>query len=358
MKRSFLLFLFASLLISSTSLSQSNFNIQLYQQFLENHQNLEPEALMQMHPAGNFIADINMTYEDARYFDSIKIKYGITSYEESLLAQHGFMVSERLSKISFGQAILEIFHSDLPVYISTDAILHAFHISYNRILRDVEMGYMVESVKQILMNLRNKQGELHSNYSSNPEMLTMLKDVDVYITVALKLIDDENINPYYADNSTFILECYNKVIEAGPANTFTIFSENCKMIDWSQFKPRGHYDDPERPILAKYFRTMMWLGRMEIYLIKPVTLPVFCEPQTFQDIQRQTIDAFLIRELFNLSDSYDLYSGMEQVLEFFVGEQDNVTLNNLDYLADALTLANPAELLDSLKLIEFQDTLM
>lgn len=357
MKRSFLLFLFSVLFISSNHFSQSNFNIQLYQQFLTNNQNLEPEALMQMHPAGSFIADLDFNFEDARYFDSIDVKYNLTAYEKSLINQHGFMVSERLSKISFGQAILEIFHSDLPVFISTDAILHAFHVSYNRILRDVEMGFMVESVKQLLLNLRSKQDELHNNYATNPDMLTMLKDVDVYITIALRLIDDENTNPYYADNSTFISECYNKVIEAGPAGTFTIFSDNCKVIDWSQFKPRGHYDDPERPMLANYFRTMMWLGRMEIYLIKPVTLPVLCEPQTFEDIQRQTIDAFLIRELFNLSDSYDIYSDMEQVLEFFVGEQDNVTLNNLDYLADALTLSNPAELLDSLRLIEFQDTL-
>src|SRR5690606_2984393 len=114
-------------------------------QFLENHQNLEPEALMQMHPARSFIADLDFNFEDARYFDSIDIKYNLTAFEKSLINQHGFMVSERLNKISFGQAILEIYHSDLPVFISTDAVLHAFHISYNRILRDVEMGFMIQS---------------------------------------------------------------------------------------------------------------------------------------------------------------------------------------------------------------------
>ncbi len=48
---------------------------------------------------------------------------------------------------------------------------------------------------------------------------------------------------------------------------------------------------------------------------------------------------------------------MENILKFFVGESDNVRLDHLDYLKQAITLNNPAELLDSLKMVEFQDTL-
>ncbi len=50
-----------------------------------------------------------------------------------LIKKNGFMVSERLFKYSsFGDAFLDIYHKDLPVFVSTDAILHAFHISYDR----------------------------------------------------------------------------------------------------------------------------------------------------------------------------------------------------------------------------------
>ena len=45
---------------------------------------------------------------------------------------------------------------------------------------------------------------------------------------------------------------------------------------------------------------MMWLGRTEIYLLAPQSDPMICPPQTIYDIQRQSIDAMLIQELFDL----------------------------------------------------------
>ncbi len=111
------------------STSAQVFNIDDYQNFLSQHQDMSTEELLSMHPAGNFLDNISTNFEDALYFDSIDIKYNLTEFEKSLISQHGFVVSERLNKISFGQAILEIFHSDLPVFVSTDAILHAFHVS-------------------------------------------------------------------------------------------------------------------------------------------------------------------------------------------------------------------------------------
>ena len=52
-----------------------------------------------------------------------------------------------------------------------------------------------------------------------------------------------------------------------------------------------------------------------------------------------------------------VYEEIESIIKFFVGEQDNVTLSNLEYLKQAVQLNNAAQLLDSLKMVEFQDTL-
>jgi hypothetical protein len=157
-----------------------NFNIDAYRDFLNQHQDMTTEELLSMHPAGAFVDDISLEYQDALYFDSLDVKYNFTDYEKSLLDQHGFMVSERLNKISFGEAILEIFHSDLPVFVSTDAILHAFHISYDRILMDVEAGFLKGRLINILNSLRSSISQLDLNYNSYLHMQTMLKDVDIY----------------------------------------------------------------------------------------------------------------------------------------------------------------------------------
>ena len=353
MKRvSFIIFL--SILFLTTSFSQSNFNIDVYKQFLQSHQNLSSGDLLQMHPAGVFSGDLNLQLTDTRYLDSITIKYGLTSYELELLSQNGFVVSERMKKIAFGESFMDIFHKDLPVYISTDAILHPLHISYDRILKDVELGITIERLKSMLQNMHSQLAVLASNYSGYPQIQMMLKDVDVYFTVPLKLLEI-NVNPFYPSNQSLVSLIMSE-IESEDADTLSLFSTNCKWIDWSQFKVRGHYtDDPE---LGKYFQAMIWLSRTEIYLSKPnATAAPPCEMQTFQDIQRQIIDAFLIYELFQISNSNSLYEEIDDIIKFFVGEQDNVTIDNLEYLKNSISLNHLTDLLDSIKVVELQDTL-
>lgn len=229
-------FAIISLLFSLSPLcsAQTNFNIDDYIQFLQSHQNMNPDQLMQMHPAGSFVGDLNLNNTNTRYLDSIISKYSLTEHELSLLDHHGFFVSERLKKIAFGEAFLEIFHKDLPVYISTDAILHPLHISYDRILKDVELGITIDRLKSMLQAMHNQQAVLASNYSAYPEMHTMLKDVDVYFTIPLKLLG-LNVNPYYSSNQPLISFIMSEIV-AEEADTISLFSSNCKWIDWSQFK--------------------------------------------------------------------------------------------------------------------------
>jgi hypothetical protein len=319
---------------------------------------MSTEDLLQMHPAAYFTDQINTNYQEALYFDTLDGYYDFTEYEKSLIEDHGFMVSERLKRISFGQSLLQIFHQDFPVFVSTDAILHAFHISYDRILTDMEVGLLEDRLIQMLWSLRNSIGQLHNTYGGNPDMITMLRDVDVYVTVPLMLLE-ENATPYYPENIAMIDTILNWIYDEQGGVSSTIFSSTCRVMDWSQFKPRGHYvNNPETGInLEGYFRAMMWLGRIELYLMAPDSYPAQCPPQKFQDIQRQAIDAFLIDELFDIANATPIYEEMENILKFFVGESDNVTLDNLDYLKQAISLNNPSELLDSLKMVEFQDTL-
>ena len=350
-------FTFVLLFLQLKTYSQV-FNIEDYKLFLQQHQNMSTEELLQMHDAGFFSDQINTSYGDALYFDSLNGYYNFSEYEKSLIQDHGFMVSERLKRISFGESLLEIFNQDFPVFVSTDAILHAFHISYDRILTDMEAGLLEDRLTELLWNLRNSISQLHNNYGSNPDMITMLQDVDLYVTVPLLLLE-ENVQPYYPENNVMIDSILNWIDNEQGGISSKIFSSTCRVMDWSQFKPRGHYVyNPSTQIdLEGYFRAMMWLGRIELYLTAPSSYPVQCPNQKFQDIQRQAIDAFLIDELFDIANAAPIYEEMENILKFFVGESDNVTLDNLDYLKQAISLNNPTELLDSLKMVEFQDTL-
>lgn len=360
MKKLSILLITAILLLSVVSFSQSNFNIDAYRQFLQNHQNMSSEDLMQMYSTGLFYGDLNLPLTNTRYLDSITNKYSLTSNELDLISRNGFIVSERMEKLSFGESFLEIFHKDLPVFVSTDAILHAFHISYDRILKDAELGFLIKKVKSLLQTLHSQQSYLNTKYGNNPEMLTMLKDVDVYLTVPLKLFE-LNVNPYYSDN-TGKVDTILQLINDEQMCSYNLFADVCRVIDWSQFKPRGHYyEEPgimNPTQLPNYFRVMMWLGRTELYLTKPIALDsTICPLPSFDDVKRQIIDSYLIKELIDASNSYDDYTEIENAIKIFAGEQDNVTLDNLGYLKNAVSLTDADELLDSMKVVEFQDTL-
>jgi hypothetical protein len=183
----------------------------------------------------------------------------------------------------------------------------------------------------------------------------MLKDIDIYITIPRKLFG-ETVQPYYSENITVVAEILDLIYEE-EFDQYPFFSEHCKEIDFSQFKPRGHYTDDE--VLEKYFRVMMWLGRIEIYLLQPEgIIPLNCPLQTKEDVQRQAIDAVLITELIDLADVNDLYEEIEEIILFMAGEQDNVTLPNLRYLIEETNLNNASQLLDTTVLKTFQDVLL
>ena len=353
---SFGIFLLQIIFFTNTAAQSNNFNIENYKLFLQSHQNISSASLLQLYDAGKFASNLHMNDSSAVYLDSIDAKYNLTSYEKSLLQQNGFVISERLNGSSFGGAFMQIFQQDLPVFVSTDAILYALHMSYDNILKDVELSVIIDTLNSMLNKMYAGIPNLESVYSNNPSMTQMLKDADFYLNVSLNLLGQQVI-PYYADNTSKINDVISKIMSASRTSGDTLFSSIPVEYDWSQFTPRGHYDDPQYPILAKYFRTMIWLGRTEIYLLMPNANINADSIEIYNSLQRQTIDAMLIRELFDATKVSSSYNLIENILEYFVGNQDNVTIDNLAYLKNAVGLNKASDLLDSLKLITFQDTL-
>jgi hypothetical protein len=209
----------------------------------------------------------------------------------------------------------------------------------------------------MLFQMHSTLPELASIYSNNPAMSQMLKDVDFYLTVGIDLITGQQTNPLYTENTVKINNVLSEIDAANSWGIDTLFSSIPVNYDWSQFKPRGHYVDEFHPELADYFKAMMWLGRTEIYLLWPRADTNANSIEIFKSLQRQSIDAMLIREAFDNANINSTYNLVESILKFFVGDQDNVTIDNLAYLKNKVSLINAADLLDSLKLVTFQDTL-
>ncbi len=327
------------------------FDLQAYTDFLASHRDLTYEQLRGLHPTANFRSKLDLPLTEIAYLDTIIQLYQLTSDEQALLRENGFVVSERLRRDSFGHAFLEIYQHDLPVFVSTDAILHALHRSYDAILQDTETGVLIPRLQELLLKLRNEWPNLAASYAGLPAMQSMLNDVDVYLTVALRLLGN-HLAPQRSENAATVAELLNLIAAEQPAN-FALFSETQRLIDFSQFRPRGHYTNQED--LRNYFKAMIWLGRTEL-MLSPPKVQDGSEPSA-ADIQRQTIVAYLLWEAMKNSGSLPLWQEMDSIIGFLVGESDNITVNHLQLLADETGLTEASELLDANRLQALQSAL-
>jgi hypothetical protein len=354
MKKAWLLFFL--LFITTRIFSQTGFSLDEYKQFLSSHQNMTSSDLMQLYDAGKFKEGLNINPSNVLYYDSICAKYNLTDYEKQLIQDHGFMASERLSFDSYGEAVKDIFFKDLPVFVSADAMLHTVHRSYDLILMQTEGEILIQKMKDILTTLHAQLPALDLQYNSNPKMTESLKYLDLYIGIGKKLLG-LSTTMYYSSNTARADTIMGLINLLQPAS-YSMFGEASHEIDFSQFKPRGHYAVAENigtyPDLPKYFQAMIWLGRTEIYLIPPgykASTPDF-------SARNSIILASLVDKAAKNSTAYSSLQDFDNIIKLFVGETDNVSLFNLDELLQTVGITDPDQLTDSTKLLAFQDSLI
>jgi hypothetical protein len=326
------------------------FDLQAYKSYLSAHKDMNAAALLALHPAGYFQGKWQITPESAGYFHTIDSSFLLTPYERSLVVEHGFMVSDRLRYQSFGSALFDIYHRDLPVFVSTDAILHAIHSSYDAILRSAEETLLMSQLDSLLSVLRAQLPGMTAVYAATPAMTPMLRDVDIYLTVAHALLRG-SAAPYFAEDAAAVAEIEALIAAQQPA-WYLLFSSTERMMDFSQFTVRGHYT--QSPELGRYFKSMMWLGRTEMYLLGPANVNPAQKPE---DIQRQTIDAALVVEALEGAGAFPLLEKIDAVIRMCVGESDNVTLPNMKSLLQRAQVGAAGRLLDPVVLTALQDTL-
>ena len=330
-----------------------DFDMSAYKSFLAAHQDMSSSQLLTLHPAGSFARVAPTQFSAALHFQALDSMYTLTPDEKTLLSQHGFVVTERIQSKTFAAAFLQIYQADMPLFISTDAILHALHMSYDLILETIEHAAIIPKLGDALTQIHSQLPALANRYGQGQGMGPSLFDLDLYLTVARRLLG-QTVDPLYPSTlpaSDYILQ---KIAAAQwVKGASPLFADSIRLVDYSQFTVRGHYTHSEE--LSKYFQSMMWLGRTEFYLFPPKgTEEQYKEAQ----IQRQAIAALLMKEAVGLSGAETELGEIDDILRFFVGDPDNVTLRELKGLTADIGMTGADEMLDTLKFRGFQSALL
>ncbi|MCB9729735.1 MAG: DUF3160 domain-containing protein [Deltaproteobacteria bacterium] len=270
---------------------------------------------------------------DSTWFDLIDSGLELTEAERQRIATQGFMVSERLSFPTFGEALIEVYARDLPILVTTDMILQAVHASYDDILMRLEAGVLAAQVGQVLSGAHDALGGV----DVGPGALgaDARNDADLYLTVARSLLAGVQVPSKGGAAVDGQAKGMLAAIEGRSLTDVTIFGDTRKM-DFSQFEPRGHYEGI--PELERYFQAMMWLGRVDFRFLEQ-------DEQTGAWVfrLRQLVGAHILRAAVQASGGMTGWSSADDLLTLMVGPVDYIDLRGLDRMADDQGFASPAD---------------
>ncbi len=334
MKKCLLIFVFALGFLKLTA--QSNFDPEAFMQYREQIKGMSAGELLQKYKAEEdyYSYRTNPTpLNSFQYLDSIEMKFGLSDHEKSMLQHNHFMVTERMAQMSFTDALVRVYSSDLPLFFSSDIVLHALHASYDEMLKTMEIQMLEPNLKLLLEGMLDEIPDLFASWSAIPELKQAVKDADLFLSVALSLLLDEDVEPGFDDSGNFPLLMIAIREQTQPILNLDLFSEKPRRLDVSQFIPRGHYtqkfwtQEGQRD-LSQYFRSMMWLGRVDFMLTPPPVEPGGM-PWSEEDILRMNLGALAVNYLLDESGERSLFELHEKTIGFFVGPDDNLNPDEL-----------------------------
>ncbi|MEQ9372531.1 MAG: DUF3160 domain-containing protein [Coleofasciculus chthonoplastes F3-SA18-01] len=282
-----------------------------------------------------FWDEFNLSPEDIsrRYRDQIipiqpRDDFRLNAEELAIFQRNGFVVSERMSAPSFAAIFYNIYSRDLPVFVSSDALLHAWHRSYDAMLEELEAEYLARSLDEILAGMAQRLPQLRQEYGTGVLEESIL-DADYFIAVARSLLSGNRVRAYFNQNSR-VAETLD-AIESGQLQEFNLFGRD-RSVDFSQFKPRGHYEKSEA--LKQYFRAMIWCGRIDLRIAGNLE----------EASPRELGIAIILNHLLNQSGKFSQWQQFDQMLQTFVGQTDSMTFAELnDFLAQN-TIKSPTDI--------------
>jgi hypothetical protein len=224
-------------------------------------------------------------------------------------------------------------YSTIPVFISSDFLMHVFHVVFDRMFQSVEQKRFLPILEELTSNLLRLSTE-QMQKPTTPLLRSASARNVAYLSVAARLLNDTVDVPQEVKELT---EWELRLI-----NDASGFKDSPLMgfqEDYTQYKPRGHYTINRE--LTRYFKASMWYGRRS-FSTKSDTL---------------TLQALLLTQLLNRSDNRALWEKLYKPTEFVAGESDDLSL--YDYTEMMGTIygkdLTPAELADTTKLHRFMD---
>lgn len=226
---------------------------------------------------------------------------------KQMLLQNGFVV--------VGDGMEEFFslyennrYSLTPNFVTTDAMMHTYHLFFSRLLKNVEREHFCADLMNLGTAMRDESLAQAEALKGTEWENAALRNA-AFFSVGLALQQPETEAPEAVrDVVAQELELIEKAEGVGASPVMNLggdAAEKMEMEDYSQYIPRGYYTTEET--LERYFKAMMWYGRL-----------------TFrQSDEDQSRSALLMTLALTGGEALETWEKIYTVTSFFVGDSDD-----------------------------------
>jgi hypothetical protein len=266
---------------------------------------------------------------------------------KSLIEQNAFgvqMPAPEFRPKQFYQLYETIRYEENPVFVTTDSVLHVYHLMFDKLLRSTETKYLIGHLKSLNAAMQAAAQQQYDALKGTTAEMAAKRNL-AYFTVASRLIDPGAAIP--ADVQTEVTQELALIDAHADVLQSAVMGIGGKefMEDYGQYNPRGHYTRSED--LKKYFRAMMWYGRITFRL----------------DDEDETRSALLLTQALQTAKSpsgeaaADTWAKIYEPTSFFVGGADDLTYRDYAPLIDQVYGANAdaKAFTDDAKLAQFRE---
>lgn len=244
----------------------------------------------------------------------------LSEQAKTLLAKNAFVVQP-----SYNNEFFTLYEKNrynyIPNFVSTDSILHNYHLMFDFLLKQLEEQKLATELKNLNAQML---AQALSQYKSlqGTEWENAAKRNVGFFAVASKLLDPTVSTPTMVNDEVgqelALIEAHQGISESPVMNIGLQRGEtydtpqgqlgtDALKEDYSQYVPRGHYDKTEQ--LKAYFKSMMWYGRLTFRL------------KNDDEIK----SALLITLALNKDTNANSWNKIYEPVNFFVGKSDDIT---------------------------------
>lgn len=214
-------------------------------------------------------------------------------------------------------------------FVTSDCILHIYHLFYDFTLRAVEMESLFPTVRDLTITALETSKSYYEQIADPDLREAARKNVEFFgVAAALLAEQDSTLSPEMQSVITEELRKIEAHASRMPSGIFP-FEQ-----DYTQFHPRGHYD--RSPELQQYFRVMMWYGR------SPFPFR-YGDTKTEEQVRQALLITYMLFDAMkDSSRPIDLWDEIYSITDHYVGSSNALTPYQFRDLMDEVYGADAA----------------